>query len=71
MGMHSNPLRLYYGDNDEGLSVTLESFIYVGELLEITGRVEGTLTNVDKVSHRNPDPDDTLSIDLMFDAVLE
>lgn len=71
MGMHSNPLRLYYGDNDEGLSVTLESFIYVGELLEITGRVEGTLTNVDKVGHRNPDPDDTLSIDLMFDAVLE
>ena len=51
--------------------MTLESFIYVGELLEITGRVEGTLTNVDKVGHRNPDPDDTLSIDLMFDAVLE
>lgn len=70
-GMHSNPLRLYYGDDDEGLSLTLESFMYVGALLEITGRVEGVLTNVDKVGHKNPNPDDTVSIDLVFDAVLQ
>ena len=71
MGMHSNPLRLYYADDDAGLSLTLESFMYVGALLEITGRVEGVLTNVDKHGHKNPDPEDALSIDLKFDAVLQ
>lgn len=71
MTMHANPLRIYYGEDDDGLSLTIESFMYVGALLEMTGRVEGVLTSVDKVGLKNPDPADTLSIDLTFDVVLQ
>lgn len=68
---HANPLRIYYGENDDGLSLTLKSFALAGNLLVISGRVEGTLTEMDRIGHRNPDPENTLSVDLSFDAVIE
>ncbi|MFX4295900.1 hypothetical protein [Pseudosulfitobacter pseudonitzschiae] len=69
--IHENPLRMYYGDDDDGLTLTLTNSAIAGDLLEISGRVQGTLTQMDRIGHKNPDPDDTFSIDLSFDAVLE
>lgn len=68
---HENPLRIYYGDNDDGLTLTLTNSAIVGDLLVISGRMEGTLTQMDRVGHKNPDPNDTLHIDLSFEAVVE
>jgi hypothetical protein len=68
---HANPLRIYFGEADEGLSFMLTSFSFTGNMLEINCRVAGVLTKMDRIGQKNPDPDDTLSIDLTFDAILE
>ena len=39
-------------------------------MLSVSGTVTGTLVSVEWMGHRNPDPDDTLKIELTFDAVV-
>ena len=67
----SDPSRIYYGSMDDGLVLTVDSSSVEGETLNIAGTVQGTLTAMDLMGQRNPDPADTLDINLAFDAAID
>ncbi|MBM1817439.1 hypothetical protein [Pseudosulfitobacter pseudonitzschiae] len=69
--LHDNPLRMYYSDNDDGLSLSLENATVTDDQLLITGKIEGVMTQMDRIGRKNPDPDQTRTIDLSFDAVVD
>ncbi len=66
----TSPARVYYGSQEEGLVLTVTNSSLNGETLELTGTVEGTLTAMDLTGHRNPDPQDTLDVNLSFEATV-
>ena len=68
--LDTDPYRIYRADLDDELSLTITSASYQGDVLAIAGQVEGVLTSMDRIALRNPDPDDTLSVSLTFEAVL-
>lgn len=68
--LDTDPYRIYRADLDDELSLTITSASHQGGVLAIAGQVEGVLTSVDRIALRNPDPDDTLSVSLTFEAVL-
>ena len=68
--LDTDPYRIYRADLENELSLTITSASYQGGVLSIAGQVEGVLTSMDRIALRNPDPDDTLSVSLTFDAVL-
>lgn len=68
--LDTDPYRIYRTDLDDELSLTITSASHQGGVLTIAGQVEGVLTSVDRIALRNPDPDDTLSVSLTFEAVL-
>lgn len=67
----SEPSRIYHGSIDDGLSLNLTDATLVGETLQLAGHVRGTLTAMDLTGLRNPDPEDTLDIDLAFEAAID
>lgn len=71
----TSPARSYYAEysayaEENPLAQTVTSVTEAGNLLTVSGTVTGTLTSVERMGLRNPDPDDTLEIDLSFDAVV-
>jgi len=66
----TDPSRIYYGSLDDGLSLTVTNSTLAGETLTIAGQVKGTLTSMKLMGGRNPDPRDTLDIDLSFNAAI-
>ncbi|MBC2861737.1 hypothetical protein [Stappia sp. 28M-7] len=68
--LDTDPYRIYRADLDDELSLTITSASDQGGVLAIAGQVEGVLTSMDRIALRNPDPDDTLSVSLTFEAVL-
>ncbi|GAB5427879.1 MAG: hypothetical protein Devi2KO_13380 [Devosia indica] len=68
--LDTDPYRSYRADLNDALSLTITSASYQGGLLAIAGQVEGVLTSMDRIALRNPEPDDTLSVNLTFEAVL-
>ena len=69
--LETDPSRIYHGNLDDGLSLTVTKSTLAGDTLEIAGQVKGTLTAMDQMGQRNPDPADTLDIDLSFDAAID
>ena len=69
--LDTDPYRIYRADLDDELSLTITSASHQGGVLAIAGQVEGVLTSVDRIALRNPDPDDTLSVSLTFEAACE
>lgn len=67
----TKPVRVYYGSLEDGLSLTITNSSLDGEALKVSGRVKGTLIAMDLAAYRNPDPGDTLDVDLSFDAALD
>ena len=70
-----SPARTYVAEysayaEENPLATSVISVAEADNLLTISGRVTGTLTSVQRIGLRNPDPDDTLEIDLIFDAVV-
>lgn len=68
--LDTDPYRIYRADLDDELSLTITSASYQSDVLTIAGQVEGILTSMERMALRNPDPDDTLSVSLTFEAVL-
>lgn len=68
--LNSDPRRIYRADLDDGLFLTITNFAHEDGMTEITGRVEATLHSMDMMALRNPDPSDTLDVNLMFDAIV-
>ncbi|WP_226781537.1 hypothetical protein [Oceaniglobus trochenteri] len=66
-----DPPRVYRADLDDGLALSVTRSAIVEGKLEISVRAEGVLVSMDRMGLRNPDPDDTLAIDLTFDAIVE
>ena len=52
------------------LALTVTSAVEDDGLLAVSGTVTGVLTSVEQMGHRNPDPDDTLDVDLSFDVTV-
>lgn len=72
----TSPRRIYAAEYSEhglengDLELTITSATQEDGVLSVSGTVTGTLVSVEWMGHRNPDPDDTLKIDLTFDAVV-
>jgi len=74
--LDTSPSRVYAAEYSEhglengDLELTITSATQEDGVLSVSGTVTGTLVSVEWMGHRNPDPDDTLKIDLTFDAVV-
>ena len=72
----TTPSRAYVGkylvhsEEKNALALTVTSAVEDDGLLAVSGTVTGVLTSVESVDHRNPDPDDTLDVDLTFDVTV-
>lgn len=72
----TTPSRAYVGkylvhsEENNALALTIANAIEDDGLLTFSGTVTGVLTSVENVDHRNPDPDDTLDVDLTFDVTV-
>lgn len=67
----SNPMQIYGASLDDGLVVTIDTARKEGDLLQITGRVEGNLARRPAMRGATVGvPAETRSITLGFDAVL-
>ena len=59
-----------HSEEKNALALTVTSAVEDDGLLAVSGTVTGALTSVESVDHRNPDPDDTLDVDLTFDVTV-
>jgi len=72
----TTPRRIYvgtyshYSEEERALALTITSAVEDDGLLTLPGTVTGVLTSVEQMGHRNPDPDDTLDVDLTFDVTV-
>lgn len=73
----TSPRRAYVAEYSEhglengDLELTITSATQEDGVLSVSGTVTGTLVSVERMGHRNPDPDNTLGIALSFDAIVE
>ena len=72
----TTPRRIYVGtyshylEEERALALTITSAVEDDGLLTLSGTVTGVLTSVEHMGHRNPDPDNTLDVDLTFDVTV-
>ena len=72
----TTPRRVYvgayshYSEEERALALTITSAAEEDGVLTLSGTVTGVLTSVEQMGHRNPDPDDTLDVDLSFNLTV-